>query len=115
MPTATTSKSSAGTSATKSPSEQALAFGDTLVEATLASVKKNQELAGKAFWTVGESVLSGLGTTSVSEWADTVRESVAAGFAVAKDALELQRELADNVLRAAGAAASAVKSTISDS
>ena len=72
-------------------------IGEALSEAALASVKQNQELAGKTF-EVWIGALGGLSATSPSELADNVTESVTAGFDLAKQALDGRRQIAQKLV-----------------
>jgi hypothetical protein len=85
-------------------------FGDALSEAAVASIKQDQELTGRAFEVWIGVIGSGLGATSASELADSVSESVTAGFDLAKQALEGRREIAEKLVAAVQAGKSLTQS-----
>lgn len=85
--------------------EQARAFADTIAGATLASVKRNQELVEKAMGTVSGLVGGQFESSLATLPAFDVRETVSAGFDLAKSVIDAQRELAERIIGAASGAA----------
>ena len=80
-------------------------FGEAISDAATASVKQNQELAGKAFQAWIGLVGGSLRATDAAAVADNVTTSVATSFGLAKEALEAHREIAEKFLASAYATA----------
>lgn len=78
-------------------------FADTITDATLASVKRNQELAQKAMDTLSGLVAGQFDSSNLPTF--DVRETVTAGFDLAKSVIEAQRDLAERIIGAASSAA----------
>jgi hypothetical protein len=76
-------------------------FGDALSEATFASIKQNQEIAGKAYGAWLSAVTGGLGTTSTVDLRDNLSESIGASFDLAREDLDSRREIAEQFLATA--------------
>jgi hypothetical protein len=80
--------------------ERARRVADTIAEVTVDSVKQSQEVTAKAFQTLTGALLNGLGTTSPSDVAGNVRETVNASYDLAKQVINHQLQVADKVMSA---------------
>lgn len=76
-------------------------FTDALNEATLASIKQQQELAGKAFLSWLDALGSGVQITTASDLSDSLGRSVALGFDLARESLDGRRQIAETFIASA--------------
>jgi hypothetical protein len=77
---------------------QARQFSDSMADATLVSVKRNQLLANQAIGSLASAVSKGLDGSLWSLPRFDARDSVAAGFELAQTMIDAQRELAERLV-----------------
>jgi hypothetical protein len=75
-------------------------IADTVVDATIDSVKQSQDITARAFQTFAGAAASSLGANSPSDVAANVRSTVNAGYDLAKEVLDHQRQIAEKVIGA---------------
>ena len=84
---------------------QARQFADTVTDAALATVKRNQDVAQQAIGSLAGVVSDGFDGSLSNLPEFNVRETVTAGFELVKNVIDAQRELAERIIGAATSAA----------
>ncbi len=77
---------------------QARQFADTVADATLATVKRNQAMTDQAIGSLANVVFKGFDGSLSNLPRFDARESVSAGFELARTLIDAQRELAERLV-----------------
>jgi hypothetical protein len=77
---------------------QARQFADTVADATLATVKRNQVVTDQAIGSLANLVFKGFDGSLYSFPRFDARESMATGFGLAQTLIDAQRELAERLV-----------------